>query len=142
MSCKLLLHFSGYFSMKLSKNLGFCCMFSSFSVLPESSAVSVSVSPYSNSKLGDSMELCERCTHEHTLYCSMTLHSANHRCPDTHMQIDILKHKLFTFCNTNHYSELIYDHPHTQTHTHSSGSSTVLPHHVYFAVERFGLVAC
>lgn len=28
-------------------------------VSPESSAVSVSVSPYSNSRLGDSMELCE-----------------------------------------------------------------------------------
>ena len=37
--------------------------FCDLSILPESSAVSVSVSPYSNSRLGDSMELCGESKH-------------------------------------------------------------------------------
>lgn len=58
------------------------------SVLPESSAVSVSVSPYSNSRLGDSMELCREQKHTRESQHMSQTPSANRRCPNAHMQTD------------------------------------------------------
>lgn len=56
-------------------------------VSPESSAARESVSPYSNSRFGDSMELCEEQKHTYLHLHIIVRHwsQLNHRCPDTHM---------------------------------------------------------
>lgn len=109
-------------------------VFSSWSVLPESSAVSASVSPYSNSRLGDSMELCEeQNTHEHVYIIVWHWAQLNHRCPDSHAHtsnilqaIHNLQHLLKHYSICGHTLQL-----HTFAHAHSSGSFTVWFHHVY-----------
>lgn len=104
-------------------------------VSPESSAVSVSVSPYSNSRLGDSMELCEeqeRKKKPHTwAYTFHLTPNTNHRCPDAHMQTDSQTYcRLFTFFFFFFLQHLpLPCTPRTRTphitHTLSSGSFTV-----------------
>lgn len=108
-------------------------------VSPESSAVSVSVSPYSNSRLGDSMELCEEQEKKkkENYTWAYTFHltpNTNHRCPDAHMQTDSQTYcRLFTF--------FFFATPTTTLHSAHSNSAHH-PHTLFRLVHSFCLMVC
>lgn len=102
------------------------------SVLPESSAVSVSVSPYSNSRLGDSIELWEERERKTHISTYITIWHCTQQITDVlapHMQTDTQTYcRLYTFLfffNTYHYSVL---------HT--------APTHTLQARSQFRLIVC
>lgn len=104
------------------------------SVLPESSAVSVSVSPYSNSRLGDSIELWEERERKTHISTYIIIWHCTQQITDVlapHMQTDTQTYcRLYTFFFFFQHLPLLCT-PHS-THAHSAGSFTVSPHRVSF----------
>lgn len=95
LSCQLWVQFDGRNTV-----LKWSCSFS-FITLPESSAARVSVSPYSNSRLGDSMELCEHEQNPHEQRCSTRVSPHTYRHSNILWASHILQHLLYLRSHTH-----------------------------------------